>query len=94
MMREDIPCYWDRHKKELIGNTRSKVKKMLRDRLIHQNQDGTYTVAPIPGNHQTHIVDLDQKTCSCQANSRDGMVCSHIHACAIYQEDKDMGRRE
>ncbi len=90
---EEKTCYWDHHRQVLVGNTKSKVLKFLRDKLIVPADDGFIEVDPLPGNAQMHTVNPVLCTCTCQAYHMRGGRCSHIHAVLIWLEGVRNGGR-
>lgn len=80
-------CYWAEKEGILLGGMKSKVRKFLDDDCIQPtDKPNIFKCLPLPDyNKTTHIIDISIPSCSCQANKRNGITCSHILSVRAYQ---------
>jgi len=85
MGKEEV-IHYDSKIQELHGNQGSKARKLVRDKLVQDNGDGTYRILPIQGyNVSEYRVDWMAQSCTCQYNTTKGLVCSHLIAVRIFR---------
>lgn len=75
-------CYWYEEKGYLFGSQKGKAKRFIELDLIKPMSQDRYEILPLPGNHQTHIVEKINSAwkCGCQRNRLTNKICSHIDA--------------
>ena len=81
------PIHYDVSKQALIGNQGSKVRKLLKLKLIEMLDATHFLVHPIKGYNSTTynvIISAFNESCNCQFNKLYGKTCSHILACKAY----------
>lgn len=81
--------FWAEKEGLLIGDMKSKAKKFLENNCIVET-DEYYLCLPIEGYNKTiHKISKDMKKCTCQANTKNGIECSHIIAVKLFNFKKD-----
>lgn len=80
LQHSDHICYWAEKEGILLGGMKSKVRKFLDEGCIKAtDKPNIFHCLPLPDyNKTTHIIDISIPSCSCQANKRNGIICSHI----------------
>ena len=80
---------WDMNTLSLTSSIKSKVRRYIRDGLVHKVDARTWEIWPIPGHtHLTHIVHKNDDgflTCTCQRWRTKGLICSHILAVLVHE---------
>ena len=79
-------CYWYEESGELLGNMKSKAQKFLElGCVLETESENLFVVAHIDGYNKTnHQVDMISEKCTCQANRKNNLICSHIQAVRLY----------
>jgi hypothetical protein len=83
----NFPVRYDINKKALIGGQGSKVRKLLKLKLVEMLDACHFKVHPIEGYNSTTydvIIDMFKQGCTCQYNRLYGKECAHILAAKAY----------
>ena len=79
-------CYWAEREGILLGSMKNKAKRFLDYGCVLETQDpNVWVVKNIKDYNKTnHQVDLYKWTCTCQANRKNGIECSHMKAVHLF----------
>jgi hypothetical protein len=82
-----FPVRYDINKKALIGGQGSKVRKLLKLKLVEMLSATHFLIHPIEGYNSTTyqvVISIEEESCNCQYNKIYGKTCSHILASKAY----------